>query len=138
MQVTTNNDISWLVVAAADLKWAELVFPELKGDEAVQALWQAIFKTTLVDQADPVAAWQIKLRTLLTMRTGLINKLSLPCITRPPGTDLTVGLPKVISGSPLMQRMQLGTPSSLIFLQRKFSLPQIISTSTVPSLRRNR
>lgn len=94
MQVTTNNDISWLVVAAADPKWAELVFPELKGDEAVQALWQAIFKTTLVDQADPVAAWQNKIADLAHHADWLNQQAFAALHYQAPGTDLTVGLPK--------------------------------------------
>ncbi len=93
MQVTTNNDISWLVVAAADLKWAELVFPELTGNDAVDALWKAIFKTTLVDQPDPIAAWKNKIADLSHHADWLNQQAFSALHYQAPGTDLTVGLP---------------------------------------------
>ncbi|MGO3364765.1 MAG: aminopeptidase, partial [Leuconostoc falkenbergense] len=34
-EATMKDDISWLVVAAAGQAWAEKVFPDLKGEEAV-------------------------------------------------------------------------------------------------------
>ena len=34
-KATQNNDLSWTVVGAVGVKWAEKVFPDLKGDAAV-------------------------------------------------------------------------------------------------------
>ncbi|WP_412988363.1 aminopeptidase [Pediococcus siamensis] len=93
MKVTTNNDISWLVVAAADVPWAEKVFPDLHGQAAVTKLWAEIFKTTLVDQPDPVAAWQTKIAAL-NERANWLNAQQFEALHySAPQTDLTVGLP---------------------------------------------
>ncbi|GEP19890.1 aminopeptidase [Pediococcus argentinicus] len=93
MQVTTNNDISWLVVAAADTDWAKRVFPNLHGEEAVNCLWEQIFKTTLVDQDDPIKAWQDKVQDL-SQHADWLNKQRFDALKySAPGTDLTVGLP---------------------------------------------
>lgn len=92
-QVTTNNDISWLVVAAADEKWAKLVFPDLETAAATDALWQAIFKTTLVDQVDPIAAWTQKIKDLSNHADWLNQQNFSALHYQAPGTDLKVGLP---------------------------------------------
>lgn len=94
MKVTTNNDISWLVVAAADVKWAELVYPNLKGMEAVNCLWREIFKTTLVDRPDPVIAWKEKVKDLSSHAKWLNDQNFDHLKYSAPGTDLTVGLPE--------------------------------------------
>lgn len=93
MQVTTNNDISWLVVAAADTEWAELVFPELKGQQAVDRLWEEIFNTALVDQPDPIGAWTKKIADLSAHADWLNQQRFSALEYRAPGTNLTVGLP---------------------------------------------
>lgn len=93
MQVTTNNDISWLVVAAADTEWAEQVFPNLHGEEAVNCSWEQIFKTTLVDQTDPIKAWQEKVSDL-SQHADWLNEQKFDALKyQAPGTELTVGLP---------------------------------------------
>ena len=50
--------VAWSIVGAASPKWAKAVFPQLPQEEAVQALWQAIFKAARADGPDPVAAWR--------------------------------------------------------------------------------
>lgn len=93
-KATQNNDVSWTVVAAADTAWAELVFPELKGDAAVSRLWEEIFKTTRIDQADPIKAWHqhdLKLRT----KAEELNQEQFSALHYvAPGTDIVIGLPK--------------------------------------------
>ncbi len=50
--------VAWSIVGAASPKWAKAVFPQLPQEEAVQALWQAIFKAARADGPAPVAAWR--------------------------------------------------------------------------------
>ena len=83
-KATMNNDLSWTVVSAADQAWAEKVFPDRKGQDAVEALWEEIFKTTRIDQADPVEAWHEHDRKLHERRTGSTVSSSPPCTTRHP------------------------------------------------------
>lgn len=43
MEIITNFDVNWCIVAAASPAWAAQVFPDLPVDQAVEKLWQAIF-----------------------------------------------------------------------------------------------
>ncbi|MGL5466526.1 MAG: aminopeptidase, partial [Leuconostoc lactis] len=62
---TMKDDISWLVVAAAGQAWAEKVFPDLKGQAAVERLWEEILKDVRVDDdSDAIANWTDHIETL--------------------------------------------------------------------------
>ncbi len=90
----SNNDISWTIIGAASPKWAQKVFPELSAEDATTALWQAIFKTTRIDQDDPEAAWQAH-NAKLHAKADWLNAQQFDRLHyQAPGTDLTVGLPK--------------------------------------------
>ncbi|MCH4171756.1 MAG: aminopeptidase [Lactobacillus sp.] len=92
-EVTQNNDVSWTVVAAASPQWAQLVFPDKTPEAATDALWTQIFKTTRVDQADPVAAWQAH-DAKLHEKSAWLNQQQFDALHyQAPGTDLIIGLP---------------------------------------------
>jgi len=62
-----GNHAQWSIVAAPNQVWAERVFPELKGEEAVEALWDAIFQASRVsEENNPVQEWAEHNKTLLT------------------------------------------------------------------------
>ena len=44
-----DGKYKWCIAAAPSLPWAEKVFPKLKGEEAIEALWEAILSTSRVD-----------------------------------------------------------------------------------------
>lgn len=93
-KATQSNQVSWTVVAAAGENWAQKVFPELSKEEAVAALWQEIFKTTRVDQKDPVAAWK-KHDETLEEKADKLNEQQFDALHyKAEGTDLTIGLPE--------------------------------------------
>lgn len=48
----------WCIAAVPGLGWAKKVFPTLSDEDAIEALWEAIFKTTRVDDNDPVENWK--------------------------------------------------------------------------------
>jgi len=52
-----SNKNAWCVVSIPTKSWAKKVFPKLSEDEAMEKLWDAIFKTVRVDTEDPVAVW---------------------------------------------------------------------------------
>lgn len=52
------NEVKWLVVSSPSEAWAKSVFPELSPEQAIDKLWQNIFKATRVDLEDPVKEWQ--------------------------------------------------------------------------------
>ncbi|WP_226530831.1 aminopeptidase [Metabacillus niabensis] len=83
---------SWSVIAAASKKWAAKVFPNEHEDKQVEKLWEAIFKTTRVDQEDPVTAWNQHNDNLHTKVDYLNNKKYKKLHYKAMGTDLTIEL----------------------------------------------
>lgn len=93
-QATQNNDLSWTVVAAASPAWAERVFPDLKGEAAVDRLWEEIFKTTRIDREDPIQAWKDH-DAKLHEKEDWLNKEQFSALHyTSPRTDLAIGLPE--------------------------------------------
>ncbi len=96
IQKYTMNDInSWCVVAAPSVGWAKRVFPELSEEEAVEKLWDQIFKATRSDTEDPIKAWDEHLDTM-DKHAEFMNKHQFVKLhyTNSLGTDLTIELPK--------------------------------------------
>ncbi|WP_194284451.1 aminopeptidase, partial [Streptococcus pneumoniae] len=91
---TQSNKVSWTVAAAAGLEWAKKVFPNAASDEeAVDFLWDQIFKTCRVYEADPVKAWE-EHAAILKSKADMLNKEQFSALHyTAPGTDLTLGLP---------------------------------------------
>lgn len=83
---------SWCVIAAASKKWATKVFPNEQEENQVKKLWEAIFKTTRVDQEDPVKAWKNHNDSLHTKVDYLNNKKYKKLHYMAKGTDLTIEL----------------------------------------------
>ena len=93
---TQANKVSWTVAAAAGAKWAAKVFPDLATEEEqVDALWNEIFKTCRVYEADPVAAWDAHEARLLS-KADVLNAEQFDTLhyTAQNGTNLTIGMPQ--------------------------------------------
>jgi aminopeptidase len=87
-------DFFWTVASAPSPGWANLVFPDLPADEAVERLWDAVLATCRIDEADPVAAWEDHLDHL-DARKQFLNAQTFTALRyEGPGTDLIVGLPE--------------------------------------------
>lgn len=56
--------VSWCVAAVPNPAWAQKVYPTLSQEDAVEKLWDSIFKMTRADQDDPVAAWNNHVESL--------------------------------------------------------------------------
>jgi len=91
-EYTMRDAIPWTVAAAASPAWARRVFPDLAEEEALAALWSAIFHVTRIDLDDPVAAWRQHSRELQGRRDVLNARRFDALHLRGPGTDLRVGL----------------------------------------------
>jgi aminopeptidase len=94
MEMITRHAINWSICAAATSAWAKLVFPDLPADEAILALWEAIFQASRVTSADPVAAWRAH-SDHLHQRVAYLNEkrfFALRFRSQDGSTDLTVGL----------------------------------------------
>lgn len=83
---------SWTVIAAASKEWAAKVFPGETDEKQVEKLWEAIFKTTRIDQEDPVEAWKKHNDNLHKKVDYLNNKRYKKLHYKSTGTDLTIEL----------------------------------------------
>ena len=94
MELITRHEINWTIVAAATPAWAALVFPNDPPDLALTKLWDAIFASSRITGADPIADWK-QHNANLKHRVDLLNTKrfhSLHFYTPDNATDLTVGL----------------------------------------------
>lgn len=89
-----SDKVSWTVVAAPSVKWAEMVFPNEAPETSVQKLWDAIFKATRADLDNPVEAWKKHDETLHEKVDYLNAKRYKKLHYKAPGTDLTIELPE--------------------------------------------
>ena len=95
MEAISSMSISWTIIGAASPRWAQKVFPDAATpEEATELLWEAIFKTTRIDQPDPEAAWKAHDQKLREKAAWLNNEQFDQHHYMAPGTDLVVGLPK--------------------------------------------
>lgn len=70
-----DNKYQWVIAGAASKEWAKKVFPELPTRKAVEALWDAILKTSRCDE-DLIKAWELH-NADLKKRTQYLNSLHL-------------------------------------------------------------
>lgn len=90
-----NDKIRWCVISVPTPGWAHKVFPDISTADAVAKLWDAIFKTTRTDVADPVSAWEAHNRSF-EERVNFLNAKQFDhfIYKNALGTDITVGMPK--------------------------------------------
>ncbi|CEA03404.1 Aminopeptidase 2 [Metalysinibacillus saudimassiliensis] len=87
-----KDDIAWSIVAVPSKEWATKIFPQLKEEERVTALWNAIFSTVRIGEGDAVAKWREHI-TGLEARAAMLNaKHYTKLHYTAPGTDLTIEL----------------------------------------------
>ena len=87
-----ENKYQWCIAAVPGKAWAKKVFPGVRTSTAVEMLWEAILKTSRVDD-DPVAAWKAH-NEALQKRCDYLNALGIKELKYKAsnGTDLRVGL----------------------------------------------
>jgi aminopeptidase len=90
-----SNKHTWCVASVPTSAWARKVFPGMTEPKAMEALWQAIFTSVRVDQADPVDAWH-RHQEALNIRLRFLNDAQFSALRyrNALGTDLTVKLPE--------------------------------------------
>lgn len=90
---TMSNYLRWTIVSIPTPAWAQQIFPNDTVDVAVDKLWNAIGHIMRLDQADPTAAWEKHITTLVR-RAEFLTRHNFEYIhmTNAQGTDLTVGL----------------------------------------------
>ena len=92
LELITRHAINWTIVAAATPAWAALMFPEDTPDAALAKVWEAIFQTSRINVADPVAAWKAH-DAALHHRAAYLNEKRFAYLQyRGPATDFRLGL----------------------------------------------
>ena len=89
-----NDVITWSIVAMPSEKWAAKVFPDLKPEEQMQALWELIFQVVRVGEGTAVQKWKEHIDNLESRATLLNNKRFKKLHYKAEGTDIQVELPK--------------------------------------------
>lgn len=92
LELITRHAINWTIVPSATPAWAAAVFPSHAPDVALAKLWDAIFQTTRINTADPVAAWKSHDANLQSRAARLNEKRYAALQYRGPGTDFRLGL----------------------------------------------
>ena len=93
-RLMSNRNV-WCVASIPTISWSKKVFPELSEDEAVEKLWNSIFKTVRVDTIDPVASWEThksNLKKSMDFLNG--NNFEYLQYKNALGTDLKIELPE--------------------------------------------
>lgn len=93
MELSMKNYFPWCVVSLPTKQWAKKVFPNLNEDDAFNKLFEYIFKTTRIDQEDPIKAWETHQENI-NKRLNFLNnsKFDKLIFKNSLGTDLTIGL----------------------------------------------
>ena len=93
-----DGKYKWSIAAVPGKAWAKKVFPKLSDEDALEALWTAILKTSRVDGNDPVKNWDNHNDFLVGQRKKLeslgLKKLVYKASN---GTDFQVELVKGMS-----------------------------------------
>lgn len=92
MELITRHAINWTIVAGATPAWAKLVYPDMPENEALDMLWEAIFRASRITGADPVQDWKDHGQSIARRVDQLNAKRFSALHFRGPGTDLVVGL----------------------------------------------
>ena len=90
-----SNKCRWCVLSVPTLSWAKKVFPKVSDDEAMESLWDVIFKTLRVDTENPVNAWE-KHNAYLEEKIKFMNNNNFKSVhlKSANGTDLNIELPE--------------------------------------------
>jgi len=89
-----SNQNVWCVASIPTSAWAKKVFPQVGEAEAIELLWDAIYKSVRVDQEDPVGAWRNH-QSNLNEKLDFLNKTAFKSLRykNSRGTDVLVDLP---------------------------------------------
>ena len=90
-EMQSNNKIDWCIASVATDAWGKLIFPD--SDNPRDMLWNKIFDICLINENNPLIAWDNKMKKNKEMCNKL-NKLNIKSLhyTNKLGTDLTIGL----------------------------------------------
>ncbi|WP_103106333.1 aminopeptidase [Brevibacillus reuszeri] len=91
---TKSDGVSWSIIAFPTEAWANKVFPDQPVTQAIESLWDIIFKVTRIYEHDPIAAWNEHNTKLANIVEYLNKKQYKQLIYEMNETKLSVDLPK--------------------------------------------
>jgi aminopeptidase len=87
-----DRAIAWTLSPFPTRAWAQVVYPEVPPDQALDCLWRDIVHVCRLDEPDPARAWNERIDQIWQVASRL-DALDLDALRFDgPGTDLTVGL----------------------------------------------
>lgn len=94
-EYSMSNKIRWTVVSVPTEAWALKVFSDSTKEEAIEKLWDIIFKVVRLYEEDPIKAWD-EHNKKLHEKLNFLNsqKFKELHFTNNQGTDLTIELPE--------------------------------------------
>lgn len=88
-----KGDIKWVVAACATQRWADLLFPDMDEDKAIDELWNHIFKAARIDENDESNLCWKKHDAILKEKEAWLDSQDFEFLHyEGPGTDLKVYL----------------------------------------------
>jgi aminopeptidase len=90
--VINARTVNWCIAPGPSDRWAELVYPDLEPDDALEKLWQQVLHVCRLDEDDPEAAWEERSNALKGAAERLTQRRFDAIRLEGPGTDLTIGL----------------------------------------------
>jgi aminopeptidase len=91
-KVVNDRTTNWTIAPCPTPAWAQLVFPDLDADAALERLEGHLLHVCRLDEDDPVAAWRARADFLVATAERLTERRFDALHYEGPGTDLTVGL----------------------------------------------
>jgi aminopeptidase len=91
-KVVSDRTTNWTAIPCPTPGWAQLCFPNMDPDDALDRLWREIAHVCRLDEPDPRAAWAQRM-DLIEGAGARLKALDPDALRlRGPGTDLEVGL----------------------------------------------
>ena len=92
LEIINKRLVNWTIMPFPTQPWAEIVYPHLESQAALARLTEELTHVCRLDEADPVAAWRERRKTLHSVASRLTERHFDAIRLEGPGTDLTVGL----------------------------------------------
>ena len=90
--VINARTVNWCIAPGPSDKWAQLVYPDLESEAALEKLWEQVMHVCRMDEPDPEAAWRERSSALKSVAERLTERRFDAIHLEGGGTDLTVGL----------------------------------------------
>ncbi|WHX24578.1 aminopeptidase [Virgibacillus halodenitrificans] len=90
-----SHKVRWCFLTVPSLQWATKVFPDLRKEEALHSLWQAILQGARADGEKPIRDWTNHDRAFKSRKKFLNdNQFEALHFKNSLGTDLLIGMPE--------------------------------------------